>query len=83
MVLRSCPPLLAFRQRSLLDGSAVWLRFSLCWLGWAGFDLSLASGLHAIFLRSLVQGASPPFLVFSLYFAGFSFLFLMRILFLI
>ena len=72
MVLRSCPPLLAFRQRSLLDGRAVWLRFSLCWLGWqlgwAGFDLSLASGLHAIFLRSLVQGDSPPLSGFQLVF---------------
>jgi len=43
MVLRSCPPLLAFRQRSLLDGSAVWLRFFLCWqLGWAGFWFKLS-----------------------------------------
>jgi len=43
MVLRSCPPLLAFRRRSLLDGSAVWLRFFLCWLGWQlGWQLGWA-----------------------------------------
>jgi len=48
------------------------------------FDLSLASGFHVFFLRLLVLGSfSPPLLVFSLYFAGFSFLLLMRILFLI
>ena len=49
------------------------------------FDLSLASGFHVFFpafvgFRVLLP---PPLLVFSLYFAGFSFLFLMRILFLI
>ena len=88
MVLRSCPHLLALRQLSLLYGSAVWLSFSSCWLGWqlgwAGFWFRLSLWFSCFFpafvsFRELL----PPLLVFSLYFAGFSFLFLMRILFLI
>jgi hypothetical protein len=47
------------------------------------FGLSLASGFHPIFLRSLDQGSFSPLSGFQLVFRWLSFLFLMRILFLI